>query len=53
MALESLGPDDLAGARFIESFGGGAICFDFGHYGYPPLVEVLGAFRRHGALDKI
>jgi hypothetical protein len=36
VALESLGPDDLAGSRLFESLGGGAIGSDFGHYGHPP-----------------
>jgi hypothetical protein len=43
MTLESLGPDDLARAGFMESFGRGSIGSDLGHYGYPPLNEVLGS----------
>jgi hypothetical protein len=39
VALESLGPDDLAGSRLFESLGGGAIGSNFGHYGYPPLTH--------------
>jgi hypothetical protein len=39
MALESLGPDDLTGAGYVESFGGGTIGFHFGHYEYPPLTQ--------------
>jgi len=43
MTLESPGPDDLARAGFIESLGRSAIGPDLGHYGYPPLTEVLGS----------
>src|SRR5208337_2092866 len=42
VALESLGPDNLARAGYFESFGGGAVGPDLGHYGYPPLTQIFG-----------
>jgi hypothetical protein len=43
VALEGLGPDDLARAGFFESLGGGAIGPDLGHYLDPSCSVVSGA----------
>jgi hypothetical protein len=53
MALESLGPDDLTGAGFFESFGGGTIGFYFGHYGYSPFTQITGASQKPPARSEI
>jgi hypothetical protein len=47
VALESLGPDNLASAGYFESLGGGAIGPDLGHYGYPPLTQIFWRTKKH------
>jgi hypothetical protein len=47
VALESLGPDNLARAGYFESFGGGTIGPDLGHYGYPPLTHIFWRTKKH------